>query len=383
MPLSGAFFLPRTHPRDGFYAFFAKILYKILDKFVTSVILASGFDNERRKTMSLYDEFMKNSMIRRFHCGVQNEAHKPLAKAFTADKKNYDQSPERMERLKKMLMKSQIGRETLDFLKEKGSDLVFEDMRYYGYFAPDKNLVALSPRFSDEDLAITFIHEVRHARQDSVMSNTTPDMTPQTMLKNGFLIEADACAAECVFAHQMMDKGDNSIFEAHQKTAYAPMSTAFEKEFEKSKDWNKARDAAFMQWFNLPVKPSYATQYIDFMKEISKDGSNEWFQHDMDIKKMAQKLCLDSDGNCYIANPKMIEAPERLNVDEKQAKAMHQALKPFMKKNNRSAEKMGLDRIYVSHADGSYTTVRDEIKKANAKQNAAIRNAAAKGRNGR
>ena len=332
--------------------------------------------------MSLYDEFMKKSMIRQFHCGVQNETHKPLAKAFTADKKAYDQSPERMERLKKMLMKSQIGRETLDFLKEKGSDLVFEDMKYYGYFAPDKNLVALSPRFSDEDLAITFVHEVRHARQDSIMSNTTPDMTPQTMLKNGFLIEADACAAECVLAHQMMDKGDKSIFEAHQKTAYAPMSTAFEKEFAKSKDWNKARDAAFMEWFHLPVKPSYATQYIDFMKEIAKDGSNEWFQHDMDIKKMAGKLCLDSDGKCYIGNAKMIEAPERLNISEKQAAAMIQAVKPFMKKNNRSAEKMGLDKIYVAHADGSYTTVRDEMKKQNAKQNTAIRNAAAKGRRG-
>ena len=61
---------------------------------------------------------------------------------------------------------------------------------------------------------------------------------------------------------------------------------------------------------------------------------------------------------------------------------MIQAVKPFMKKNNRSAEKMGLDKIYVAHADGSYTTVRDEMKKQNAKQNTAIRNAAAKGRRG-
>jgi len=330
--------------------------------------------------MSKYEEFMKDVYVRRFPCGVENETSKgTLKKAFKNDK-NYDESPERMERLKKVLKKTQIGRETLDFLEEKGLKLIFEKMPYYGYFSPDENVVALSPRFSDEDLAITFIHEVRHARQDSIMTNTSSDMTPETLLKNGFMIEADACAAECVFAHQMMELGDNSIFEAHQKTGYAPMSTAFEKEFAKSHDWNKARDAAFMEWYNLPVKPGYADQYIDFMNEIAKNNDPADFRKDIDTKKLAQKLCLDSNGECYIQNPKKLESPEKLNVDAGQAAKMINVLKPFMKRQNRSAERLGLDKIHVEHYDGSYTTVREELKKANAKS--AIRNVS-KGRGGR
>ena len=236
--------------------------------------------------MSKYEEFMKDAYVRRFPCGAENEEGKErsngtLKKAFET-KQEYDQSPERMERLKKMLQRCQIGRETLDFLKEKGSELVFEKMDYYGYFSPDKNRVALSPRYSDEDLAITFVHEVRHARQDSIMSNVSSDMTPETLLKNGFMIEAAACAAECVLAHQMMDLGDNSIFEAHQKTGYAPMSTAFEEEFDKSHDWNKAREAAMMEWYNLGVKPGYADQYIDFMDLISKNNDPADFKKDLD-----------------------------------------------------------------------------------------------------
>ena len=330
--------------------------------------------------MSKYEDFMKDLYVRRFPCGIENEASRGTLKKAFANDQNYDQSPERMERLKKMLKKSKIGRETLDFLDEKGSKLVFEKMPYYGYFDPTNNVVALSPRFSDEDLAITFVHEVRHARQDSIMTNTSSDMTPETLLKNGFMIEADACATECVLAHQMMDMGDNSIFEAHQKTAYAPMSTAFEKEFDKSHDWNKARDAAFMEWYNLPVKPGYADSYIDFMNEISKNGDPNDFRHDMDAKKMAQKLCLDSNGECYIQNPKRLETPEKLNLSEKQAAKMIQVLKPFMRRHNRPAERMGLNKIHVAHRNGTYTTVRDEMKKNNS--NLALR-AAANGKGGR
>lgn len=329
--------------------------------------------------MSKYTDFMKDLYVRRFPSGVENAQNKTLKKAFDKDQ-SYDQSPERMERLKKMLKKSQIGRETLDFLDEKGSKLIFEKMPYYGYFDPTNNVVALSPRFSDEDLAITFVHEVRHARQDSIMTNTSSDMTPETLLKNGFMIEADACATECILAHQMMEQGDNSIFEAHQKTGYAPMSTAFEKEFAKSHDWNKARDAAFMEWFNLPVKPNYAKSYIEFMGEISRNNDPADFSKDMDAKKMAQKLCLDSKGECYIQNPKKLETPEKLNVSKKQAAMMIRALKPFMKRQKRSPERLGLDKIHVSHEDGTYTTVREEMKKANSKE--AFR-AASKGRGGR
>ena len=180
--------------------------------------------------------------------------------------KKQAQEDARMDHLKEMLWKTPIGRETIEFLDEKGSEIGFEEgIDAYGFFDPETNRVALNPAFSDADLAITFIHEMRHARQDSCMDNLTDEMTPETFLKNGFIIEADACAAECVFAHQMMELGDKSIFRAHQKTPYGPMSTAFEREFAKSHDMDKARNAAFMAWYDLPVKDTYAKEYIGYM----------------------------------------------------------------------------------------------------------------------
>ena len=344
--------------------------------------------------MSMYEDFLKSAYVRRLPSGVENEPvnekkktkHKKPKEAF--NQPPCDESPERMETLKNMLKESQIGRETLEFLKEKGSKLIFEKIdKVYGYFSPDKNIVALNPQFSDEDLAITFVHEVRHARQDSIMKNLDPEMKPDTMLKNGFMIEADACATECVLAHQMIEKGDFSIFEKHQKTPYAGMTTAFEKEFDKSKDWNKARDAAFMEWFNLRVKPGYAQQYVDFMGEIAKESIKQkeedgCFIKDIDIKQMAKKLCINSKGECYIQNPKKLESPEKLNISEKQAAALVQGLRTFMSKQKRSPERMGMDNIYVKHADGTYTTVHEERKKINV--NAALQSMTkGKGDNGR
>ncbi|MCQ2914338.1 MAG: hypothetical protein MJ247_04005 [Alphaproteobacteria bacterium] len=338
--------------------------------------------------MTMYEDFMAKGPIRSFQAGgrpvVMSNEDKSLNAVFAKKSKTKsDASPERMEKLKGMLKKTKIGRETLAFLDEKGSGLGFEEMPYYGYFSPDENRVAISPKYSDEDLAITLVHEIRHARQDSIMTNTSPDMVPGTLLKNGFLIEADACAAECVLAHEMLEMGDRSIFEAHQKTAYAPMSTAFEKEFDKSHDWDKARSAALMEWVNLPVKPGYANQYIDFMSEIVKDGDPQYFQHSMDIKKMAEKLCINSKGECYVQNPKLLEDAEHLNVNEKQAKKIVSMMLPYTRKTGRGYEKLELDKIHVSHEDGTYTTIAQEMKLAKSRNNAQAVSKAAKGRQGR
>ena len=100
--------------------------------------------------MSNYEEFMKSAYIRRYACGIKNKPQtNTLKNAY--EKEKPDMSPERMERLETMLKKSQIGRETLAFLDEKKTKLGFEEMKYYGYFSPDENRVALNPEFSDED----------------------------------------------------------------------------------------------------------------------------------------------------------------------------------------------------------------------------------------
>ena len=298
--------------------------------------------------------------------------------------KKQAQEDARLDYLKEMLWKTPIGKETLEFLDEKGSDVGFEEgIDAYGFFDPEANRVALNPAFSDEDLAITFVHEMRHARQDSNMDNLTDEMTPETFLKNGFIIEADACAAECVFAHQMMELGDKSIFKAHQKTPYAPMSTAFEREFAKSHDMDKARNAAFLAWFDLEVKKDYTGDYVDFIGEIAKDKQKSSFQDNFSAREMVKELCCNSNGQCYVENPEALEGPEKMVLSEKQAKQMIKKIEPYMQKFHRTPEQMGLDGIFVRHRDGSFTTAQEEMadmKKE--REKAALRNAA-KGKRGR
>lgn len=72
-----------------------------------------------------YSEFMKAQPVERFH--VEEPQEKGfLNKIFQRQSKDVDASDERMERLKDMLRASKTGRQTLEFLEQKGAELVFE-----------------------------------------------------------------------------------------------------------------------------------------------------------------------------------------------------------------------------------------------------------------
>ena len=334
-----------------------------------------------------YSEFMTMGAVTHFPSG--QDAGRPLARAFK--RQRVDQSPERMERLKKMLSESKTGKQTLDFLESKGSDLIFEKMKYYGYFSPDKNLVALNPAMSDEDLAVTFVHEVRHAWQDSQMQTTTPEMTPKSFLVSGFEIEADACAAEVTYAHEMREKNPK-IWDAHQKSPYAPMSTAFDKEFKESGDVDKARSAALLTWYDLRVKNHYADTYVDYMSTVAKELKKQkemepqYFAEDRSSKLIVDTLGKDYEGKTFFTNHEALETPERLSINEAQAEKLSKSLIPYMKKYQRTEEQLGLNKITVNCADGSRATCTDVLNRVKEEQRqkaairAANRKAAAAGR---
>lgn len=316
-----------------------------------------------------YSEFLASGAISHFPSG--HDVGRPLARAFK--KQRVDQSPKRMERLKKMLSESKTGKQTLDFLKEKGSDLIFEKMDYYGYFSPDKNLVALNPAMSDEDLAVTFVHEVRHAWQDSQMATTSPEMTPKAFLVSGFEIEADACAAEVMYAHEMREKNPK-IWEAHQKSPYAPMSTAFEKTFKETGDADKARAEALLTWHSLKVKNHYADTYVDYMSAVAKELKKQkelepqYFAEDRSSKLIVDTLGKDYDGKQFFTDYKALETPERLSIGERQAQKLSRALIPYMKKYHRTSEQLGLEKVTVNRTDGTRTDCANVLQQVKGEQ---------------
>lgn len=327
-----------------------------------------------------YHEFLAAGSVSRFPSGQQAAGHRPLAKAFK--KQKVDQSPERMERLKKMLSESKTGQQTLDFLEQKGSKIIFEKMNYYGYFSPDNNLVALNPAMSDEDLAVTFVHEMRHAWQDSQMDTTSPEMTPKSFFVSGFAIEADACAAEVMYAHEMREKNPK-IWAAHQKSGYAPMSTAFEKTFKETGDTEKARADALLKWYDLKVKFSYADTYVDYMSQVAKELKKQkemepqYFAENRPTKLIVDTLCKDYDGKQFLKDDKVMETPEKLSISEKQARKLSRALLPYMTKYRRTAEQLGLDKVAVNRPDGEKTNCAAVLKQVKAeKNNSAVKAAA-------
>lgn len=317
-----------------------------------------------------YSEFMASKPIEHFPSGSREDINRNLLSKILKRGKA-DDSAERMDRLKAMLAESKTGRQTLEFLEKKGSKMVFEPMDYYGYFSPDENLVALNPAMSDEDLAVTFVHEVRHAWQDSKMATTSPDMTPKSFLVSGFLIEADACASEVLYAHEMREKNPK-IWEAHQKSCYAPMSTAFDKEFTKSGDVMKAREAALKTWYDLPVRKSYAETYVDYLSEVSREvtwkTSEKAFFEKRETKKMVDTLCKDYDGNQFFTDAKVLETPAKLYLEKNLARRLTKSLTPYMIKNKKQSKDLELDKIYVKQENGPTTTCAALMEAAAAKK---------------
>ena len=210
------------------------------------------------------------------------------------------------------------------------------------------------------------------------MKTTDPKSNPRSFLVNGFLIEADACAAEVMYAHEMREKNPK-IWEAHQKSGYAPMSTEFEKTFNETGDTEKARESALLKWYDLKVKGSYGDTYVKYMAYIAralkkqKEMEPQYLSTNKSTQKMVDKLCVDYDKKPFMTDGKKLETPEKLFINEEQAKKLSKALIPYMAKYNRTPEKLGLPQITVVRPDGTKTTcdmimqqVKDEQKLNNA-----------------
>ena len=294
------------------------------------------------------------------------------------NEQGHDIGWQRMERLKETLEKTEIGRETLDFLKKNKTKVQFEEINAYGSYNPVKNRISLNPAFSDKMLALTFVHEARHAFQRKALGIDPENMTPETYLKYGYMIEADACAAQCVFARQMKERGDNSFVEEQQNTGYAPLGKAFEKEFASSGNTDKARNAAFMKWHDLRVKEKYTGQYLDSIAYTARYAGSRRYRltNEKSAEEMAAAFCVNNGGKCYVENPKALETPEKLYISEYQAEKLTASLQPFMKRFCLPESYLGLDKIYIKHIDGTYAPIHDTKKKMQtAKLNPAFRSA--------
>ncbi len=337
----------------------------------------------------MYEQFFEAGLKSRFPSGLRETLPKPLAKAARKPQ-NLDSSQKRLDRLKKMVSESKTGKQTLDFLEQSGAKMVFEPMSYYGYFSPEENIIALNPKMSDEDLAVTFVHETRHAWQNTQMETWTPHMTPKAFLMTGYAIEADACATEVMYAYEMREKNPK-IWHAHKNSPFGALSKQFEKTMNKTGDIQQAHAETFLPWYDMDsILRSYGDTYVEYISDVAKEAvkkknksvSETYFSQEITPKDISLNLLKDYDGTPFLQtktettlktalqrSANLIETPEFLHISENQALRMTKALDFYMTKNRKGMQQLGLDKICVHKKDGKTSNCAAVLKNLRSEKN--------------
>lgn len=133
-----------------------------------------------------------------------------------------------------------------------------------------------------------------------------------------------------------------------------------------------------MTWYELPLKRNYEDTYIDYMSEVAKELKKQkelepqYFAEDRSSKLIVDTLGKDYDGKQFFTDSKALETPEKLFINEKQAKKLARAMLPYMAKYHRTAENLGLDKITVNRKDGSRTSCAEVFKQVKKEQQRTI-----------
>lgn len=154
------------------------------------------------------------------------------------------------------------GRRALEVLDKEGYSLAFDAM-CGGVAAclPETKAVLLNPNFAD-DLPAALVHEARHAEQYACFpAEETYRLHVADLLKSQRAFEADACAHQCSFVHELKEVRPDALAEAKQ---ILPMQENYDRTLEASGDKGKALNAVFEAWYD----------YGDFQKTYDMNHSS-------------------------------------------------------------------------------------------------------------
>lgn len=216
-------------------------------------------------------EFMEKPH-KAYACGKGNgRIIKTLSNAFTGTSEKMQESEKQaFAGLMHLAMQVPEGRETAALLAEMGYSFAFEATTGCdGFCMPDKKKIVLNPNSSVESLLPVFVHEGRHAVQESLKSENEPrleKMRVSSMYQEGRATEADAYAHEMAFIYQMKD-----VYPAVYETMEAkksPIFEAFVSEMDKSGDEKKAMQQTFEAFYGFDrIRDFYDGWHKDWVKE--------------------------------------------------------------------------------------------------------------------
>lgn len=143
-----------------------------------------------------------------------------------------------------------VGREILDKVAGLDYSFCFENLsqqQMKGVCFSDRRQIVLNSACRTEDLVTTFIHEACHAVQNASFPKDASKLNAAARIKTLRAVEADACAHQALFAHQLKEVWPR----AYEVSLESPLMQVFVHEKEKGAGDGKAAEAVFKAWYDV------------------------------------------------------------------------------------------------------------------------------------
>ncbi len=271
------------------------------------------------------------------------------------------------------------GRRALEVLDREGYSLAFDSM-CGGVAAclPETGAVLLNPNYAD-DLPAALVHEARHAEQYTRFpAEETRRLYAADLLKSQRAFEADACAQQCSFVHELKEARPEALAGARQ---ILPLQENYDKALEASGDKGKALNAAFEAWYDYDAfQKAYDMNhssmiYYTVMEGASKQDAS-FFSKECPSGEI-ERFC-SHEGKSY-APASFLDSPKAFSLSEYGKMEIEEYLNIYAASTGAKKD-MSLNWMYtqVSNEDSSIRYEAPMLRRPEpaAARRALLRNAA-------
>lgn len=174
----------------------------------------------------------------------------------------HEQDRARIEKLLEWIAVTPSGKDLVEFVRNTKLRIAFDESLYNGAaaFSPAPRCIRLSPYASEEHLAISLCHELRHAWQEREGLVLKSAKHVFDYLVNTRFAEADAFSFASQMAYELERAHPRLAFNKAAMKICKPVHLAFTKAVNgKNSDAavTIARSKAFDAWFTAPIRSQY------------------------------------------------------------------------------------------------------------------------------
>lgn len=229
-------------------------------------------------------------------------------------------------RLVNRLSKIPTGKKVLEGLKKHRMPVCFESSSGYGFYNAQK--IVVNPRYSDDKVFSTLVHETRHMYQDKEcgIHYERNDLDLKSQIMNDRAMEADAQTWAIRASYELKTAGDVGPFNSF-KSKSPEIFDGFQAGLAKSGGvLNKdVMTAAFMAWYDqTALRAQYEKSYMTdsaamdvqrvVMSPVLKSGSPVYYDKRPLKSLTSEQLLTAYASNYFSGDKKALESDKCLSV---------------------------------------------------------------------